>query len=35
LHALIAFTDGISEAMNAADEEWSDVQLIETVLRGG
>jgi sigma-B regulation protein RsbU (phosphoserine phosphatase) len=28
---LVAFTDGISEAMNAADEEWGEEQLIETV----
>jgi sigma-B regulation protein RsbU (phosphoserine phosphatase) len=27
----IAFTDGISEAMNAADEEWGEERLIETV----
>jgi sigma-B regulation protein RsbU (phosphoserine phosphatase) len=27
----IAFTDGISEAMDAADEEWGEAQLIETV----
>jgi sigma-B regulation protein RsbU (phosphoserine phosphatase) len=27
----IAFTDGISEAMNAADDEWGETQLIETV----
>jgi len=27
----IAFTDGISEAMNSADEEWGEAQLIETV----
>ncbi len=28
---LIAFTDGISEAMNNADEEWGEQQLMETV----
>ena len=28
---LIAFTDGISEAMNAAEEEWGEEQLIHTV----
>jgi len=28
---LIAFTDGISEAMNAADEEWGEERMIETV----
>ena len=27
----IAFTDGISEAMNNADEEWGEAALIETV----
>ena len=27
----IAFTDGISESMNAADEEWGEKALIETV----
>jgi sigma-B regulation protein RsbU (phosphoserine phosphatase) len=27
----VAFTDGISEAMNAADEEWGEADLIETV----
>jgi phosphoserine phosphatase RsbU/P len=27
----IAFTDGISEAMNSADEEWGEENLIETV----
>jgi sigma-B regulation protein RsbU (phosphoserine phosphatase) len=26
----VAFTDGISEAMNAADEEWSEARLIES-----
>ncbi len=28
---LIAFTDGISESMNSADEEWGEGPLIETV----
>jgi len=28
---LVAFTDGISEAMNNADEEWGEKALIETV----
>ncbi len=28
---LIAFTDGISEAMNAAEEEWGEERLIDTV----
>ncbi len=28
---LIAFTDGISEAMNAAQDEWGEARLIETV----
>jgi len=32
----VAFTDGISEAMNGIDEEWGEEQLIETVkLCGG
>src|SRR6202044_2679231 len=31
----IAFTDGISEAMNAADEEWGEANLIETVKQSG
>jgi sigma-B regulation protein RsbU (phosphoserine phosphatase) len=31
----IAFTDGISEAMNAADDEWGETQLIETVKQCG
>jgi sigma-B regulation protein RsbU (phosphoserine phosphatase) len=31
----IAFTDGISEAMNAADEEWGEEQLIQTVEQCG
>ena len=28
---LVAFTDGISEAMNAADEEWGERRLIEAI----
>ena len=28
---LVAFTDGISEAMNADDEEWGEERLIEAV----
>jgi phosphoserine phosphatase RsbU/P len=32
---LVAFTDGISEAMDAGDEEWGEAQLIETVKRCG
>jgi sigma-B regulation protein RsbU (phosphoserine phosphatase) len=28
---LVAFTDGISEAMNPADEEWGDDRLIDAV----
>jgi len=28
---LIAFTDGISEAMNAAEDEWGEERLIQTV----
>ncbi len=28
---LIAFTDGISEAMNASDEEWGEESLIKTI----
>jgi sigma-B regulation protein RsbU (phosphoserine phosphatase) len=31
---LIAFTDGISEAMNANDQEWGDERLIEAVVSG-
>lgn len=30
---LVAFTDGISEALNAADEEWGEDRLIEAVRR--
>ncbi|HYV07122.1 MAG TPA: SpoIIE family protein phosphatase, partial [Blastocatellia bacterium] len=30
---LLAFTDGISEAMNSADEEWGEERLIETAKR--
>jgi sigma-B regulation protein RsbU (phosphoserine phosphatase) len=29
---LVAFTDGISEAMNADDQEWGEQRLIEVVL---
>jgi phosphoserine phosphatase RsbU/P len=28
---LVAFTDGISEAMNAADEEWGEHRLMKTI----
>jgi sigma-B regulation protein RsbU (phosphoserine phosphatase) len=28
---LVAFTDGVSEAMNGADEEWGEEQLLEAV----
>jgi sigma-B regulation protein RsbU (phosphoserine phosphatase) len=28
---LVAFTDGISEAMDTADEEWGEERLIEAV----
>jgi sigma-B regulation protein RsbU (phosphoserine phosphatase) len=28
---LVLFTDGISEAMNAADEEWDEARLMESV----
>jgi sigma-B regulation protein RsbU (phosphoserine phosphatase) len=28
---IVAFTDGISEAMNAADEEWGEEQLAQAV----
>ena len=28
---LVAYTDGISEAMNAADEEWGEERLMEAV----
>jgi len=28
---LVAFTDGISEAMNPADEEWGESRLIDTI----
>jgi len=28
---LIAFTDGVSEAMNSAEEEWGEERLIQTV----
>jgi sigma-B regulation protein RsbU (phosphoserine phosphatase) len=29
----LAFTDGISEAMNSADEEWGEDRLIEATRR--
>ena len=32
---LVAFTDGISEAMNSADEEWGEERLVETVRQLG
>ncbi|MGA3088414.1 MAG: SpoIIE family protein phosphatase [Terriglobales bacterium] len=32
---LLMFTDGISEALNAADEEWGEARLIETVKQCG
>ena len=28
---LVAFTDGVSEAMNAADDEWGEERLTETI----
>jgi phosphoserine phosphatase RsbU/P len=28
---LVAYTDGISEAMNGADEEWGEEQMMETI----
>jgi phosphoserine phosphatase RsbU/P len=28
---LVAYTDGISEAMNAADEEWGEERLVDAV----
>ncbi len=28
---LVAFTDGISEAMNHADDEWGEERLIDAV----
>jgi sigma-B regulation protein RsbU (phosphoserine phosphatase) len=28
---LVAYTDGVSEAMNPADEEWGEEKLIETI----
>jgi sigma-B regulation protein RsbU (phosphoserine phosphatase) len=31
---VVAFTDGISEAMNDAEEEWSEEQLIQTIKNG-
>lgn len=32
---LVAFTDGISEAMNARNEEWGEVKLIRTIESAG
>jgi sigma-B regulation protein RsbU (phosphoserine phosphatase) len=32
---LVAYTDGITETMNAADEEWGEERLIETVQKCG
>ena len=32
---LIAFTDGISEAMNLADEEWGEDRLISQAWKTG
>jgi sigma-B regulation protein RsbU (phosphoserine phosphatase) len=32
---LVAFTDGITEAMNAADEEWGEERLVEAVRPNG
>ena len=32
---LIAYTDGISEAMTAEDEEWGEERMLEAVPRGG
>jgi sigma-B regulation protein RsbU (phosphoserine phosphatase) len=31
---LIAFTDGVSEAMNINDQEWGEERLIEAVMSG-
>src|SRR5262249_8149903 len=28
---LVAFTDGVSESMNAADEEWGERRLVEAI----
>ena len=28
---LVAYTDGISEAMNSADEEWGEERMMETI----
>ena len=28
---LVAYTDGVSEAMNAADEEWGEERFMEAV----
>jgi sigma-B regulation protein RsbU (phosphoserine phosphatase) len=32
--SLIAYTDGISEAMTAEDEEWGETRMLEAVPRG-
>jgi phosphoserine phosphatase RsbU/P len=32
---IVLFTDGISEAMNAQDEEWGEENLIRTVRGAG
>jgi len=32
---LVAYTDGLSEAMNAADEEWGEGALMQTVQSTG
>jgi phosphoserine phosphatase RsbU/P len=32
---LVAYTDGISEAMNAADEEWGEARLMDAVRTNG
>jgi sigma-B regulation protein RsbU (phosphoserine phosphatase) len=32
---LVAFTDGISEAMNAKDEEWDEDRLIQAICECG
>jgi sigma-B regulation protein RsbU (phosphoserine phosphatase) len=28
---LVAFTDGVSEAMNAADEEWGEERMMDAI----
>jgi sigma-B regulation protein RsbU (phosphoserine phosphatase) len=30
---LVLFTDGISEAMNEADEEWGEERLLESITK--